>query len=263
MMSRRLFTTSTRSLQQQTPLKIKNSRIAASVILTRAPQITRDATPFEMAYFDYKEKQERAAASVFPQEFYFKKGTLAERRWKEQVEARNAAMNDPSLSLTDAVDQTRASEDADGAAAAAAPVVQADRITKADKENDIKKLDRALQQNLYLIVKQQNKWQFPQTDMQASEYLHEAAERHLKEACGPDMDVWFVGRQPITHYKESPSRKEDTEGLKVFFMKARIYAGQVKPSKDVSDFAWLTKKELVDYLPSEYYNSIKDSLSDL
>lgn len=46
-------------------------------------------------------------------------------------------------------------------------------------------------------------------------------------------------------------------------MKARIYAGQVKPSNGVSDFAWLTKEELEKYLAPEYYNAIKDSLGDL
>lgn len=46
-------------------------------------------------------------------------------------------------------------------------------------------------------------------------------------------------------------------------MKARVYAGQVKPNKDVTDFAWLTKEELVNYLPEDYYKAVKDSLGDL
>ncbi|KAI8340811.1 39S mitochondrial ribosomal protein L46-domain-containing protein [Chlamydoabsidia padenii] len=230
---------------------IKNSRIAASVILTRGPQITRDATPFEQAYFDYKEKLERQDAAVFPQDFYFKKGSVAERRWKEDVQARDTAMKDSSVSLSKVV------EHQDNTTTQA-------RITQADKDSDIKKLDRALQRHLYLIVKQHNQWQFPQSDLQANEYLHEAAERQLEEACGKDMDVWFVGRQPISHFKQSPSRKEDTEGLKVFFMKARMYAGQAKPNnKDVSDFAWVTKDELATYLSPDYFKAVKDSLSDL
>jgi large subunit ribosomal protein L46 len=46
-------------------------------------------------------------------------------------------------------------------------------------------------------------------------------------------------------------------------MKARVYAGQVTPSKDVSDFAWLTKDELPNYLSQDYYNSVKNCLSDI
>lgn len=46
-------------------------------------------------------------------------------------------------------------------------------------------------------------------------------------------------------------------------MKARVYAGQVKPNKDISDFAWLTKEELSNTLSPEYYKAIKDSLGDI
>lgn len=166
--SQRLFSTTRPVLQQ--PLVIKNSRIAASVILTRGPQITRDATPFEQAYFDYQEKLDRHESAVFPQDFYFKKGSVAERRWKEDVQSRDAAMKDPSLSLSAAVERDSTTP---ATTTTTAPIQLADRITQADKDNDIKKLDRALQCHLYLIVKQHNQWQFPQTDLQANEYLHE------------------------------------------------------------------------------------------
>lgn len=47
-------------------------------------------------------------------------------------------------------------------------------------------------------------------------------------------------------------------------MKARMYAGQVKPNnKDISDFAWVTKDELATYLSPDYFKAVKDSLSDL
>ncbi|CAO3599831.1 unnamed protein product [Absidia cylindrospora] len=178
------------------------------------------------------------------------------------VQARDAAMKDASVSLTNAVQQRQ--DNTTSTTTTGTPIQILDRSTQSDKDNDIKKLDRAMQRNLYLIVKQRNQWQFPQTDLQANEYLHEAAERHLEESCGKDMDVWFVGRQPISYFKQSPSRKEDTDGLKIFFMKARMYAGQVKPNNnDVSDFAWLTKDELASYFSPEYYKAVKDSLSDL
>lgn len=46
-------------------------------------------------------------------------------------------------------------------------------------------------------------------------------------------------------------------------MKARVYAGQVQPNKDVADFAWLTKDELANHFSPEYYKSVKDFLSDI
>ncbi|KAI8373078.1 39S mitochondrial ribosomal protein L46-domain-containing protein, partial [Radiomyces spectabilis] len=188
-------------------LVIKNNRICASVILSRAPQITRDSTPFEKAYFDYKEKLERQNAPQFPTEFYFKKGSVAERRWKEEVAAREAAMADLSLSMTEAVQETQQRLEKEDTTAASNKVEKASRETEADRKNDLKSLDRVLQRTLYLVVKNpkesQHPWQFPQGDLETNEYLHEAAERRLKEQCGADMDVWFVGRQPIAHYKKA------------------------------------------------------------
>ncbi|KAI9485840.1 MAG: 39S mitochondrial ribosomal protein L46-domain-containing protein [Benjaminiella poitrasii] len=257
-----------RGLATVSPLVVKNSRIQASVILTRTPQIIRDATPFEKAYFDYREKLERQESTSTPTEFYFKKGSVAERRWKNEEEARRKAMDDPSTSLTEALEQSQANWEKENENLASTNKAELlDRVTKADRENDTKSLDRALQRTLYLVVKNSNDpanpWQFPEGPVDASEYLHEAAERTLKEQCGADMDTWFVGRQPIGIYKQSSTRGQDNSGIKTFFMKAHVYAGQVKPSKGVSDFAWLTKDELANALSSDYYKTVKDSLGDL
>ncbi|KAI9316382.1 39S mitochondrial ribosomal protein L46-domain-containing protein [Dichotomocladium elegans] len=256
--AKRLFATVAPS---QAPLVIRNNSINASVILSRAPQITRDSTPFERAYFDYREKLERQHAQSFPTEFYFKKGSLAERRWKEEEAARQAAMSTESSLTAAATDVKHELEDV-----GLNKIAKTSRITKADEEKNIKSLDRALQRTLYLVVHKPDAspaWQFPQGQIDSSEYLHEAAERQLKEDCGSDMDVWFVGRQPVSHFKEAASRDSGETGSKTFFMKARVYAGQVKPGKGVSDYAWLTREELADYLAPEYYNAIKESLSDL
>ncbi|KAI8142054.1 39S mitochondrial ribosomal protein L46-domain-containing protein [Fennellomyces sp. T-0311] len=275
MLSSRVCTASRRSFAtvapSRAPLVIKNNRILASVILSRAPQITRDSTPFEKAYFDYKEKLERQNATTFPTEFYFKKGSLAEKRWKEEEEARRQAMADPQTSLTAAAAEKQAQFEQNDAAAIN-KVEKSSRITQADINKDVKNLDRALQRTLYLVVNK-SEWQFPQGQIDSTEYLHEAAERQLEEECGRDLDVWFVGRQPVGFYKQVASKSSDGSGSKVscvfyvelrtFFMKARVYAGQVQPSKQVSDYAWLTKEELGDYLPPDYYNAVKDSLSDL
>lgn len=250
------------------PLIVKNNRILASVILSRTPQITRDATPFEQAYFDYREKLERQEATGTPTEFYFKKGSVAERRWKHEEQARQEAMKDTSSSLTEAVQESQVTwEKANEGLAVVTKVDKLDRSTEADKANDTKSLDRALKQTLYLVVKKSgdeiNPWQFPQGPVDSNEYLHEAAERTLKQECGVDMDTWFVGRQPIGLYKQAATKGKEDSGVKTFFMKARMYAGQVKPSKDIVDFAWLTKDELSTTLSADYYKSVKNSLGDL
>ncbi|KAI7902426.1 39S mitochondrial ribosomal protein L46-domain-containing protein [Cokeromyces recurvatus] len=266
-MLKNILFNSKRGLATISPLVIKNSRIQASVILSRTPQITRDATPFEKAYFDYREKLERQESTTTPTEFYFKKGSVAERRWKNDEEAREKVMNDPTKSMTEAVEESRIKWESENENLVAANKVEKlGRVTKADLENDTKSLDRALQRTLYLVVKNTNDplnpWQFPQGPVDTSEYLHEAAKRTLQEQCGADMDTWFVGRQPISIYKQSSTKGQDN-GVKTFFMKARVYAGQVKPGKDISDFAWLTKEELVNTLSRDYYKAVKDSLGDL
>ncbi|KAI8346901.1 39S mitochondrial ribosomal protein L46-domain-containing protein [Choanephora cucurbitarum] len=254
-----------RGLATASPLIIKNARIQASIILSRAPQITRDATPFEKAYFDYREKFERQEATATPTEFYFKKGSVAERRWKNEEEARQKAMTNTAENLTDSVKESQATwEKENESLVATNKVEKLSRETEADRKNDTKSLDRSLQKTLYLVVKKNdeaNPWQFPQGPVDSSEYLHEAAERTLKQECGVDMDTWFVGRQPIGVFKQASTK--GAEGSKTFFMKARIYAGQVKPSKEVSDFAWLTKQELASKFSPEYYKAVKDSLGDL
>ena len=48
----------------------------------------------------------------------------------------------------------------------------------------------------------------------------------------------------------------------VFFFKAHIMAGQVRPGKSVTDFAWLTKKEISKRVDGQYWGGVKDMLSD-
>lgn len=164
------------------PLIVKNNRILASVILSRTPQITRDATPFEEAYFDYREKLERQESTGTPTEFYFKKGSVAERRWKHEEAARQEAMKDVSASLTEAVQESQVTwQKANESLAAVAKAEKLDRSTEADKKDDKKSLDRSLKQTLYLVVKKAsdsaNPWQFPQGPVDTTEYLHEVKKK--------------------------------------------------------------------------------------
>lgn len=261
------------TIQARAPLVSSNFRIVSGIVLSRTPQITRDSTPFEKAYFDYSEKLERQSATPLAADFYFKKGSLAERRWKEDEAARMKAMADPKLSLTKAVRENQVKlDDEDAVTSQMNKFETGSRVTEADQKNDIKSLDRALQRTLYLIVKKprdQHAWQFPQGSVEEGEYLHDAAERELGEECGKDMDVWFVGRQPIGHYtykfpEDHVKKHPGASGAKVFFMKAHVFAGQCKTdNKEVVDFAWVTKDELPKYVSPEYFDAVKDMLSDL
>lgn len=82
-----------------------------------------------------------------------------------------------------------------------------------------------------------------------------------------NMNNWFVGNVPIGHgiYKYPRWYKEDGDyiGKKVFFMKARIMAGQADLAENkfgLDDFMWLTKEEIDEVAGRPYFNVVKDML---
>ncbi|KAF9923545.1 54S ribosomal protein L17 mitochondrial [Linnemannia zychae] len=267
-------------------LIINNQRIIAGAVVSRQPLILRDLTPFEKEYFLYQKDLERDHAAPFGVEFYFKKGSVAERRWKQQEAERLAASgastaasgakgskSKAAAAAAETEEQQDEMTEEDRVAALEAKIEFNDRITEADRKNDVRSLERALARTLYLIVKKprdQHAWQFPQGGVRVCENLQEAAGRELSEECGSNMDLWFVGRVPIGHYQykfpkdfAEKSANPTAKGAKVFFMKAHIFAGQVQvDNKEIVDFAWVTKQEMKDYVTPEYYEAVKDMLSD-
>ncbi|KAF9425366.1 54S ribosomal protein L17 mitochondrial [Podila epigama] len=251
-------------------LVINGNRIVAGAVVSRQPLILRDLTPFEKEYFTYQKSLERDNAAPFGAEFYFKKGSVAERRWKQQEAERLGTSAQSSASESESgVDEL---SEEDRVASLENKIAFNDRVTEADQKNDVHSLERALTRTLYLIVKkprEQHAWQFPQGGVHVCENLQEAAGRELQEECGSNMDLWFVGRVPIGHYNykfpKVPKSENNSSptGAKVFFMKAHIFAGQAKvDNKEIVDFAWVTKQEMKDYVSKEYYEAVKDMLSD-
>lgn len=162
----------------------------------------------------YQKELERDQAAPFAAEFYFKKGSVAERRWKQQ-EAQRAANSSSSSSSSTASSSTAKSkggsatandelteEDEKLAAAQETKIEFNDRITDADRKNDVRSLERALQRTLYLIVKkprEKHTWQFPQGGVRVCENLQEVKNQKLWVMGGnscrpPGTDLWRVGR---------------------------------------------------------------------
>jgi len=172
------------------------------------------------------------------------------------------------------------------------------RRSKADEEGNRRSLDRAMTRTLYLLVKKKGRdkhvWRFPQCPLVGRENLKEvghpsrgksarhckvlgantkggggdqAAERTLAEAAGVNMNTWFVGNVPIGHniYRYPGDYNEDGDfiGKKVFFMKARIMAGQADLAANkhgLEDFMWLTKEEIEEVAGLSYFNVVKNML---
>jgi large subunit ribosomal protein L46 len=132
-----------------------NKKILAGAILSRIPQITPTPTGFEKAYLDHCHKLSKRESLPFPADLYFKKGTVNERRWKEKLaqeeQGVEAAVQEENNTDINNIFNTFVKKNS--------------RITEADKKNDIKSLERKLDQFLYLIVKNNNEWQFPNTEV--------------------------------------------------------------------------------------------------
>ncbi|KAI7205887.1 hypothetical protein KC324_g22 [Hortaea werneckii] len=155
------------------------------------------------------------------------------------------------------------------------------RETEADRKNDQRSLNRKLDRALYLMVKnKEGSWRFPEDRVYGRENLHQAAERILIQSAGINMNTFLIGNHPIGHHAQkyrspitstlSANRLVPTStiarageegsvreeyGEKVFFMKARIMAGQADLSRNEygdQEFKWLAKEEVQDVVTTGY-----------
>ncbi|KAI4151517.1 MAG: hypothetical protein L6R39_002004 [Caloplaca ligustica] len=147
------------------------------------------------------------------------------------------------------------------------------RVTEADRIGDTKSLDRLLQRTLYLLVKRGNgRWWFPSDGLVGKESLHTAAERILIQAGGLNMNTWVVANIPLGHFVRKytkptveKDKSQEIKGVKFFFMKGRIMAGQadLKDNKHgLTDFQWLAKDEIQKVLLPKDWNAVKNILAE-
>uniref|UniRef100_A0A670JYM3 Large ribosomal subunit protein mL46 n=1 Tax=Podarcis muralis TaxID=64176 RepID=A0A670JYM3_PODMU len=146
----------------------------------------------------------------------------------------------------------------------------APRITEADKKNDRTSLNRKLDQNLLLLVKQklgdQDIWLLPQTEWQEGETLRATAERALASLSGTHMEAKFLGNAPCGFYKykfPKAAQTEDGTGAKVFFFKALLQGSHLPLANEKVDHVWVSKGELADYLKPKYHSQVARFLVDL
>jgi len=201
--------------------------INAGVVLSRPPQITRDLTPFEKAYYFYQRRLNERLALPFTRYFYFKRGTPADEDWKRKYKYRETpsrdigkysayskeAWNDELLVgavesepehqiemlIRDSEAPTATSQE--GAKKEDDTPRPHPRLTEADKTGDQRSLSRLLQRTLYLLVQSnEGYWKFPSSPVEGRENLRIAAERTLSQSAGVNMNTWMVGHHPIGHH---------------------------------------------------------------
>ncbi|KAK0753238.1 39S mitochondrial ribosomal protein L46-domain-containing protein [Schizothecium vesticola] len=284
-------------------------RIKAGLILSRPPLLTRAPTPFESAFYLYQKRLNERLAAPFRAPLYFPTDTARALDWRLKQRERHGvaakdigrynprgrvAWNDEVLVgsatstpeyvverlLADA--EVRVSEDGEEISAEERVPVErpVGRRSRADEEGDVRRLDRRMEETVYLVVRkgEEGEWGFPAGDVTTSEALHETAKRTLAESAGVNMNAWIVGRVPIAHhvaeFEDAPetgpapaAKAADAgdesrfDGEKIFFLKGRIMAGQVDLTGNkygYTDFKWVNKDELRQTLPYEYWRSVRN-----
>ncbi|KAE8727539.1 39S ribosomal protein L46 [Hibiscus syriacus] len=136
--------------------------------------------------------------------------------------------------------------------------VPAPRITEADKTNDRKSLQRALDRRLYLLLYGDSNgapsgkpvWHFPEKVYDSKETLRKCAESGLESVLGDLSNTYFVGNAPMGHMVIEP-KENVPEPYKRFFFKSQVIDTNKFNIRKCEDFVWVTKDELLEYFPEE------------
>ncbi|XP_062010698.1 uncharacterized protein LOC133727083 [Rosa rugosa] len=138
--------------------------------------------------------------------------------------------------------------------------VPAPRITEADKQNDRKSLQRALDRRLYLLIYGNTHgspngkpvWHFPEKVYESEETLRKCAESALLSVLGDLSHTYFVGNAPMGHIAmESSVNVTDSPSFRQFFFKSQVIATNKLKIGKCEDFVWVTKDELMEYFPEK------------
>ncbi|MBA0709433.1 hypothetical protein Golax_024467 [Gossypium laxum] len=136
--------------------------------------------------------------------------------------------------------------------------VPAPRITEADKTNDRKSLQRALDRRLYLLLYGDSNaapsgkpvWHFPEKVYDSEETLRKCAESALASVLGDLSHTYFVGNAPMGHMVIQ-QMENVPEPFKRFFFKSQVIDTNKFNIRKCKDFVWVTKDELLEYFPEQ------------
>ena len=179
-----------------------NYLVRAGIVLSRAPQITRDLSSFEKAFFLYQRRMNERTAMPFHRYFYIQKETPADIDWKRKIKDRKtpardignwsawdreegwndellvgSTISEPSEHMRLLLEDAKIHEDVvdEDAAPEEKDIIEQPqpRVSDADQKNDTKSLNRSLTRTLYLVVKPRDgRWQFPSAPIEGEESVH-------------------------------------------------------------------------------------------
>ncbi|KAL8208072.1 hypothetical protein R6Q57_007484 [Mikania cordata] len=197
-----------------------NEKILASVLFERLPVVIPKIDPVVYAFQEFSFRWRQQFRRAYPEEFL--KKSDARGKGEYQID-----------------------------------FVPAPRITEADKTNDKRSLQRALDRRLYLLIygdaydtpKGQPVWHFPEQVYKSEETLRKCAESALESVIGDLSHTYFVGNAPMGHIAmPSTEKNKHNRPFKRFFFKSQVIATN-KVNIKCKDFVWVTRDELLEYFP--------------
>lgn len=273
-----LATTTAQSTNPVVPL----SAIKSTILLARSPIVTADLTPFEKVYYNYQEELQRRLMWTFPQYYYFRKGTLSERRFtaaqKGPVTKQPGVYYEKGtpdvvhnrerrLKQNLTIPKAETNDDAN-LDEISRPVIPNSRVTEADQNKDYKSLERLLPRTLYLLVKESgNEWRLPSFALQEDATpLHTIAETGLRELGGQHINTWSVSNTPAAVLKFNGGKlvqnSDEPVDAREYIIRSRILSGAFRPQGSV-DYVWVAKEEVSERTGAEYFSKIEYLLSDV
>lgn len=217
-------------------------RLASAAVIERYPVITPELDPFEAEYLQERFLAQQKNARAIPASMFLTEKDMLE------------GLKEPDL-------------DKDPYEEVYTP---APRRTEADERNDVRSLERALDERLYLVVRRTERselFQFPQTlaadDGVTMRGYAEMAYRGVTVGTSR-AKVHFVSQSPACHlehvYPVRYQQKHDVYGVKVFFYRAMLLEGEVTEVRNAVDFMWAKEGELEEALGEEVYRAVKPML---
>lgn len=135
------------------------------------------------------------------------------------------------------------------------------RETEDDKKNNVKSLNRKLEDTLVFVCDhkfgKESVMLLPQGKWNEGETLRQTAERIVADRCGSDFKVHFYGNAPVGfyRYKYPASDRKEKVGAKVFFFRAIYKGGDVADQKQ--NFMWVNENEMKGKVKENYLDTIK------
>jgi large subunit ribosomal protein L46 len=163
------------------------------MLLHRAPLLTPTPTPFEQSYYSYTTRLRLALSNPPPLDFYYKKGSLTERRfmrsqWTREREAFGERLAGKKVDVGDipAEEEVHLESRTEGD----------ERAVGTEGRTEVERVGAG---HVYLFVKDKRTggWGLPVGGLEGKEALHEAAVRCVTDGLGKGMDTWLVTRKPI------------------------------------------------------------------